>query len=76
MDRAGATSTGRAGATCRVGIGDGSGSARRTAVPWCAAAALAWVLRAGVVAREVTTALLEDLDRDAGRSRRGARLLE
>jgi len=48
MERAGATSTGREGATCRRGIGDGIGSVRVRAD---FGMALEWVLRAGVVAR-------------------------
>jgi len=51
IERAGATSAGRVGATCRSGIGDGIASARVRATvlgiaPEC-------VLRAGVVARTV-----------------------
>jgi hypothetical protein len=44
MERAGATSTGRGGATCFSGSGDGTTSARIRA-------GAAWALRAGVVAR-------------------------
>ena len=57
MERAGATSTGRAGATCRSGIGDGIGSLRARAVFGIAPE---WVLRAGVVAR--TDEDFRDLD--------------
>jgi hypothetical protein len=53
IDRAGVTSTARGGATCRVGSGEGTGSLRRTG-EWLART-LAWVLRAGVVARERVT---------------------
>jgi hypothetical protein len=44
IDRAGATRTGRGGATCFSGSGDGTTSVRSRA-------AVAWALRAGVVAR-------------------------
>jgi len=49
MERAGATSTGRVGATCRVGIGEGIGCDRACLADACA-------LRAGVVARARLTA--------------------
>jgi hypothetical protein len=57
MDRAGVTSTGRGGATCRNGIGDGTGSVRtlwgsRRPAPM---GRVAWVFRAGVVARALET---------------------
>jgi len=48
--------TARGGATCLVGSGDGTGSLRRTGA-WVPRT-LAWVLRAGVVARERLTAAL------------------
>src|SRR5262245_4729923 len=47
IERAGATRTGRAAATWRVGIGFGIGSRIRA----LAADAAVWVLRAGVLAR-------------------------
>jgi len=49
--------TARGGATCLVGSGDGTGSLRRAGA-WVART-LAWVLRAGVVARERVTAALD-----------------
>src|SRR6266436_1467690 len=52
IERAGVTSTGRGGATCRTGIGLGTGSGRMRAA--CAA----WVERAGEVARDRLTACL------------------
>jgi hypothetical protein len=51
------TRTARGGATCLVASGDGTGSLRRTGA--CVARTLAWVLRAGVVARERVTAALD-----------------
>src|SRR5687767_14622884 len=54
IERAGLTTAGRGGATCLVGIGDGTGSATRRAL--AAPRMLACVLRAGVVARERVTA--------------------
>src|SRR5687767_12912411 len=53
IERAGVTRTARGGATCRVGSGEGTGSLRRAGA-WLART-LAWVLRAGVVARERVT---------------------
>jgi hypothetical protein len=55
IERAGVTTAGRGGATCLVGIGDGTASDARRAL--AAARRLACVLRAGVVARERVTAL-------------------
>ena len=52
MDRAGATRTGRGGATCRVGMGDGMGPGRTLA------AAVECVLRAGLAARARLTVVI------------------
>jgi hypothetical protein len=54
MERAGVTSTGRGGATCRSGIGDGMASDRMRGgvIPTGWVCGAAWfALRAGVVAR-------------------------
>jgi len=52
IDRAGVMSAGRGGATCLIGIGDGSGNRRfGTARP-------PWVLRAGLAARARVTGAL------------------
>ena len=51
IERAGVTSAGRGGATCLIGIGDGSGALRF-------GAARPWVLRAGLAARARVTGAL------------------
>jgi hypothetical protein len=64
IDRAGVTSTGRGGATCRIGIGEGSGFPRKRRRGRTCATTLAGemcVLRAGVAARARLTVAFECL---------------
>src|SRR5262249_14959779 len=58
MDRAGGTSNGRGGATCRRGMGEGRGWLRRFAGSTRAGAVAPWVLRAGAAARARLTRAL------------------
>jgi hypothetical protein len=57
MERAGATRTGRGGATCRVGIGEGKGCCRKGLISACLPPR-GRALRAGVVARARLTEVL------------------